>query len=202
MLAGKGGFAFDGDLDPMFNAIDDLLAPSSPTPGDTDGTPHAFRTLLFTDLESSTALTQSLGDEKAQEVLDGHDTAVRAALAANGVRRSNTRATGSSPPSRQRLAPSRQHCESSVSWPVPRSACALVSTRVSPSRRTTTTSAPPVQLAARVCDRAEPGQVLVPQVVRDLCRGKTFTFEDQGEATLKGFPEPVRLFVVGEGDQA
>ena len=30
-------------------------------------------------------------------------------------------------------------------------------------------------------------------------RGKTFTFEDQGEATLKGFPEPVRLFVVGEG---
>ena len=56
-----------------------------------------------------------------------------------------------------------------------------------------------VQLAARVCDRAEPGQVLVPQVVRDLCRGKTFTFDDQGEATLKGFPEPVRLFVVGKG---
>lgn len=56
-----------------------------------------------------------------------------------------------------------------------------------------------VQLAARVCDRAEPGQVLVAQVVRDLCRGKAFTFEDQGEATLKGFPEPVRLFVVGEG---
>ena len=56
-----------------------------------------------------------------------------------------------------------------------------------------------VQLAARVCDRAEPGQVLVPSVVRDLCRGKTFTFEDQGETTLKGFPEPVRLFVVGDG---
>ena len=37
---------------------------------------------------------------------------------------------------------------------------------------------------------------LVPSVVRDLCRGKTFTFEDQGEATLKGFPEPVRLFMV------
>ena len=56
-----------------------------------------------------------------------------------------------------------------------------------------------VQLAARVCDRAEPGQVLVSNVVKELCTGKLFQFEDQGEATLKGFPEPVRLFVVGEG---
>ena len=56
-----------------------------------------------------------------------------------------------------------------------------------------------MQLAARVRDRAEPGQVLVSPVVRDLCTGKTFQFDDQGEATLTGFPEPVRLFVVGEG---
>ncbi len=53
-----------------------------------------------------------------------------------------------------------------------------------------------VQLAARICDRAEPGQVLVSNVVRELCAGKNFTFEDVGAATLKGFPEPVRLFEV------
>ena len=46
---------------------------------------------------------------------------------------------------------------------------------------------------------AEPGQVLVSRVVHDLCAGKGFVFTDQGEATLKGFPEPLRLFVVGEG---
>ena len=57
-----------------------------------------------------------------------------------------------------------------------------------------------VQLAARVCDRAEPGQVLVSNVVRELCDGKTFAFTDQGEATLKGFPEPVHLFAVEDGD--
>ena len=56
-----------------------------------------------------------------------------------------------------------------------------------------------VQLAARVCDRAEPGQVLVSNVVKELCTGKLFQFDNQGEATLKGFPEPVRLFAVGEG---
>jgi adenylate cyclase len=54
-----------------------------------------------------------------------------------------------------------------------------------------------VQLAARICDRAEPGQVLVSRVVRDLCAGKTFTFEDVGAATLKGIDEPVALYAVG-----
>ena len=41
----------------------------------------AFRTILFTDLESSTALTQAVGDAKAQDVLHGHNDVVRAALA-------------------------------------------------------------------------------------------------------------------------
>ena len=54
-----------------------------------------------------------------------------------------------------------------------------------------------VQLAARVCDRAEPGQVLVSNVVRELCAGTTFTFEDVGAATLKGFDKSVSLFSVG-----
>ncbi len=53
-----------------------------------------------------------------------------------------------------------------------------------------------VQLAARLCNRAEPGQVLVSNVVRELCAGKTITFSDAGEATLKGFEQPVRLFAV------
>jgi class 3 adenylate cyclase len=38
--------------------------------------------------------------------------------------------------------------------------------------------------------------VLVSDVVRQLCTGKMFQFADQGEATLKGFPEPIRLFAV------
>jgi adenylate cyclase len=45
---------------------------------------EGFRALLFTDLESSTALTQSLGDAKAQEALRGHNAVVRTALAVHG----------------------------------------------------------------------------------------------------------------------
>ena len=53
-----------------------------------------------------------------------------------------------------------------------------------------------VQLAARITARAEPGQVLVSNVVRELCAGKTFECTSVGEATLKGFDEPVALYEV------
>jgi len=53
-----------------------------------------------------------------------------------------------------------------------------------------------VQLAARICAHAEPGQILVPIVVRELAAGKRFLFADQGEASLRGFEDPVRLYEV------
>jgi class 3 adenylate cyclase len=53
-----------------------------------------------------------------------------------------------------------------------------------------------VQLAARICDRAEPGQVLVSNVVRELCAGKKLSFRRHSGATLKGFDEPVRAWSV------
>ena len=53
-----------------------------------------------------------------------------------------------------------------------------------------------VQLAARVCDKAEPGQILVADVVEQLAAGKGFDFSDEGAATLKGFEKPVRLHEV------
>ena len=53
-----------------------------------------------------------------------------------------------------------------------------------------------VQLAARACGHAQPGQILAPTSVRDLCMGKGFQFADMGDVALKGFDEPVRLFEV------
>ena len=48
--------------------------------------------------------------------------------------------------------------------------------------------------ASRIADRAEPGQVLVSNVVRELCEGKIFKFESLGEVSLTGFDEPVTLY--------
>ena len=56
-----------------------------------------------------------------------------------------------------------------------------------------------VQLAARVCARAEPGQILVPEGVRHLVAGKGFLFSDQGDVVLRGFEDPVRLYELRYG---
>ncbi len=51
-----------------------------------------------------------------------------------------------------------------------------------------------VQFAARICAHVEPGQILAPRVVRQLVAGKDFLFGDRGEAALRGFEDPVRLY--------
>ena len=49
-----------------------------------------------------------------------------------------------------------------------------------------------VQLAARLCAHAQPEQILVSNVIAELCLGKGLLFEDLGEVSLKGFGYPVR----------
>jgi adenylate cyclase len=53
-----------------------------------------------------------------------------------------------------------------------------------------------VQLAARICARADPGEILAPIVVRELAAGKGFLFSDLGAIALRGFEDPVRLYEV------
>ena len=53
-----------------------------------------------------------------------------------------------------------------------------------------------VQLASRICARAEPGEILTSDVVRQLVAGKGFLFADHGEVELRGFEDPVRVYEV------
>jgi len=53
-----------------------------------------------------------------------------------------------------------------------------------------------VQLAARACNHAAAGAILVSTAVRELCVGKGFTFEPRGPFELKGFAELIPLFEV------
>ena len=155
-----------------------------------------LRTILFTDLESSTALTQAVGDAKAQDILHGHNDVVRAALAAHDGE--EVKHTGDGIMASFGSAVAAVEAALVIQREL---AGGEVRVRVGlnagePIHEEGDYFGGSVQLAARVCDRAEPGQVLVSNVVRELCTGKMFQFADQGEATLKGFPEPVRLFTV------
>jgi pimeloyl-ACP methyl ester carboxylesterase/class 3 adenylate cyclase len=53
-----------------------------------------------------------------------------------------------------------------------------------------------VNIAARLVDLAEPGEVLASRTVKDLSVGAEIGFEDRGVHTLKGLAEPWRLFSV------
>jgi class 3 adenylate cyclase len=60
-----------------------------------------------------------------------------------------------------------------------------------------------VQLASRLCSHAEPDQVLVSNVVAELCIGKGLMFRALGEVFLKGFDRPVQVHAVDwPGDAA
>jgi class 3 adenylate cyclase len=155
-----------------------------------------FRTILFTDLESSTALTQAIGDAKAQDILHGHNDVVRAALAAHDGEEVKHTGDGimASFGSAVAAVEAALAIQSGLAGGEIRVRVGLNAGE--PIHEAGDYFGGSVQLAARVCDRAEPGQVLVSNVVRELCTGKLFQFVDQGEATLKGFPEPIRLYTV------
>ena len=53
-----------------------------------------------------------------------------------------------------------------------------------------------MNLAARIAGQAKGGEVLASDVVRQLVAGKGFLFADRGEAALRGFDDPARLYEV------
>jgi class 3 adenylate cyclase len=160
----------------------------------------AFRTILFTDMEGSTTLTQRLGDAAAMAVLRGHDRIVGEALDSfDGTEVKHTGdglmaafgsvvgAIQSAVQIQRRLAEAddmhgvRVRIGMSAGEPV--------------TERNDLFGAV-VQLAARLCSRAEPGSVLVSSAVRDLALGKGFVFRKRRRLSLKGFDEPVDSFEV------
>jgi len=58
-----------------------------------------------------------------------------------------------------------------------------------------------VNIAARVAAASAAGETLVSATVRELARTSAgVMFEDRGEHLLKGVGEPVRVWVVREGE--
>ncbi|HJM88146.1 MAG TPA: adenylate/guanylate cyclase domain-containing protein [Dehalococcoidia bacterium] len=188
----------NGNIDAQTAAIVDFLGElEGAAVDDAEVAASSFQTILFTDLESSTALTQRVGDEAAQEVLRGHNTAVRGALESNGGR--EVKHTGDGIMASFPSAVSAVEASLAIQRELEGSE---VRVRIGinagePIAEDDDLFGTAVQLAARITDRAEPGQVLVSRVVMNLCAGKQFEFTSAGDATMKGFDEPVALYAVG-----
>ncbi len=160
-------------------------------------------TILFTDIEGSTALTQRLGDAKAQELLRMHNTIVRDALRAYGGGEIKHTGDGimASFPSASRALECAIAIERAVSERHAESVEAALGVRIGlnagePMAEEKDLFGTAVQLARRICDRAAQGEILASDVVRQLAAGKGFLFSDLGETELRGFEDPVRLYEV------
>jgi adenylate cyclase len=168
----------------------------------------AVHTILFTDMEGSTSLTQRLGDAKAQEVVRTHNTIVRDALnthsgseikhTGDGIMASFTSASRALERAIDIQRALAQHNESNPDMPIRVRIGLNAGEPVAEEKDLFGTA---VQLAARICAHAEPGEILVPIVVRELAAGKGFLFADRGDVALRGFEDPVRLYELrwGEG---
>ncbi len=55
----------------------------------------------------------------------------------------------------------------------------------------------PVNLAARVLSKTDANQICVSSIVKDLCQGKGYKFNQHGTFELKGFPEAQIIYNVG-----
>ena len=152
------------------------------------------RSIMFTDIVGSTEMCSRHGDDAAIHMLGVHDRIVRAAVGANNGREVKHTGDGimaafNSAASAVKTACAIQgqlndHNGAGPDLPV------VVRIGISagePVEQAADLFGSTVQLAARLCAQAEPGQVLVSNVVADLCLGKNLKFVDAGECELKGF---------------
>jgi class 3 adenylate cyclase len=157
-------------------------------------------TIMFTDIESSTSMTQRLGDEAAQDVLRGHNEVIRAALKTHGG--AEVKHTGDGIMASFGKASSALACATSIQRAFEEHNNERAGQRVrvriglnagEPVAEDGDLFGTSVQLAARICARAEPGQILASNVIRELAAGKQFLFADHGDVIFRGFGDPVRV---------
>ncbi len=208
LLEGASPLWFTGDVQAVLRAIGEFLgegevAAAWAKPSD-EG---AFRTVLFTDVEGSTALTQRLGDARARELLREHERMVREALKSHGGAEvktmgdgfmasfsSATRALECAIAMQRAFAEHNESAEEPIKVRIGLNAGEPIAEDDPDGRSDLFGTA--VNEAARITASAKGGEILVADVVRQLAKGKDFLFSDRGEVSLKGFDEPVRLFEV------
>jgi class 3 adenylate cyclase len=163
----------------------------------------AFRAIMFTDMKGSTALTTHLGDIEALEIFRSHNAITREELKTHYGR--EIQHTGDGFLASFTSASSAVACAISINKAFAARGCddrnkeITVRTGIcagEPVEEDNRLFGSTVQLTSRLCDHAEPKQILVAPVVKELCLGKGFKFIDRGEEQFKGFDQVQRVYEV------
>lgn len=156
----------------------------------------AFRTILFTDLVSSTELAHRVGDAAALDLLRQHDEVIRGAITAHAGR--EVKHTGDGFLASFATAADAVACAAAIQRGITTETEAALQVRVGlnagePLEADGQFFGLAVNLASRICDAAGSGEVLVSEAVRALTLGKDFSYSDRGDMEFKGFDRSVRI---------
>ncbi len=163
----------------------------------------AFRALMFTDLKDSTLMTTLFGDSKALHLLHIHNVFTRNALREYGG--SEIKHTGdgfmvsfTSIVNQVKCAISIQQSFSDYNKKNPDEPLyvRIGLSAGEPIEEHGDLFGSTVQLAARLCAHAEPGEIIAAPIVRDRCQKQGLIFSDVGEITPKGFEKAIRIHKV------
>ena len=189
-LAGDDGIPWIGDADAVLREIEAFVTGDA---GPRTRTDRRLATVLFTDIVASTEHVVSLGDAAWQQLLTRHDDVVRRELARCDGRFIDSAgdgmlATFEGPAAAIRCAHAIMTGVGAIGLEL-RAGVHTGEVEVDGDR----VRGIAVHLCARIAALAGPGEILVSSTVRDLTAGSGLEFEDAGEHTMKGIPDPSRL---------
>ena len=204
-----------GDSERLVATIEEFIAehPGQTHPkqnaGDVQELVSDTHVVLFTDIAGSSALAQRVGDAQAQEVRRAHDAIVREALQAHRGR--EVKHTGDGIMAAFGMSSTALDCAIAIQ----RSIAAhnedhdhiplevyIGLNAGEPIAENDDLFGTSVDLAARICDHADAGQILASDVVRQLVAGKHYLWNDRGTSELRGLEDPIRLWEVRWAEDA
>lgn len=191
-LPGEDHLFYVGDVDALADEIEDFLTGARQGPeGDV-----ATKSILFTDIVSSTEQAASLGHRKWTSVMADHDAMVRAALRHH--QGEEVKSTGDGFLAVFDAATKAVRAAIEV---VTRAEGLGIQLRAGVHTgevevRPDDVVGLPVNVAKRVCDLAAPSQVLATEIVRLQAAGSDIALNERGVFELKGVPGTWEVFAV------
>jgi eukaryotic-like serine/threonine-protein kinase len=165
--------------------------------------PDGTTTLLFSDIENSSRLTERLGDQRWLEILNAHNAIVRAQVDEHGGYEVKSQGDGfmlAFPSARGAV-----RCAIDIQRALARrSANGEIPIRIRMGIHTGEAIqqqgdfyGKSVVCAARIADHAEGGEILVSSLVKELIEGRgDISLREIGEVELKGLADEQKLFKV------
>jgi pimeloyl-ACP methyl ester carboxylesterase len=204
VILGEGVHGWDESLGVVEEFLEEGDAQSSAPPGSVAPKDEGAAVILFTDIVSSTELTERMGDARFRDasrtldaglrgaIRDAGGVAIDGKLLGDGVLATFRSAAQAIEGARRCLALS---AASELGLHIGVHAGDVI-------REERNVFGGAVNIAARICGLSVPGEILVSDVVRGMARSSAgVVFEDRGEQEMKGVGEPVRVYAVRVGGE-